>query len=378
MLKIALVTNHPPPFRIPIYQKIGRTADVALHAIFCSAREPNRQWELPPMAFNHVFLKERFLQRGSNFIHNNPDVLAALKKVAPNVIVTTGFNPTFLYAFAYAAAKGIPHVPMTDGTQMSEKSLSALHKLIRRMVYARSRAFIAASYGGLRLYKDYGIDTERCFLSCLCIDNALFSAPREGEEKKFDLLFCGRMVQEKNPLFALAVAKCVAQRLGRKISILFVGTGELEPDVRTLAARMPEWVTAEFHGHASQQELPALYQSARLFLFPSIWDPWGVVANEACASGLPVIVSPHAGVAGELVLNGENGFVCPLNPSQWADRVAALLVDEDAYRRFALRSREIASRYTFERAAAGIIDACRYAIGERKSDPRAKAQRKPG
>ena len=56
-----------------------------------------------------------------------------------------------------------------------------------------------------------------------------------------------------------------------------------------------------FHGFAAQRELPDLYRSAKVFLFPTLADVWGVVANEACAAGLPVIVSPHAGVAGELV-----------------------------------------------------------------------------
>ncbi|MGH8810013.1 MAG: glycosyltransferase family 4 protein, partial [Noviherbaspirillum sp.] len=378
MLKIALVTNHPPPFRIPIYQKIGRTADIALQAIFCSAREPNRQWDVPYMSFDHVFLKERFVQRGSNFIHNNPDVLAALKRLAPSVIITTGFNPTFLYAFAYAIAKGIPHVPMTDGTDVSEKSLSAWHKALRRLVYSRSCAFIAASYGGLRLYKSYGVEPERCFQSCLCIDNAAYADMPECEEKKFDLIFCGRMVQEKNPMFALGVAEGVAHRLGRRVSILFVGTGEQREAVRAQAARLPELVSAEFHGHATQHELPALYHSARIFLFPTLRDVWGVVANEACAAELPIIVSPHSGVVDELVQNGENGFVCPLNPSLWADRAAALLVGDDTYRRFARRSRALASRYTFEHAAAGVIDACRYATGERRPDRRAHPRREAG
>ena len=364
MLKIALITNHPPPFRIPIYERIGSLSWVDLHIIFCSPREPNRQWETPPLTFKHSFLKERFVTRGDNFIHNNPDVIPALHRLSPDVIVTTGFNPTYLYAFFYAAVKGIAHVPMTDGTDLSEQSLSRGHRLIRRMVYARSHAFVSASLGGKRLYQSYGIAPERCFLSCLCTDNDMYLSEPEPEEKTYDFIFCGRIVPAKNPVFALEVAQRVAEKLGRVVHILFVGNGQQEEELKVQAARMADKVRAEFNGHAAQHELPGLYRSARIFLFPTLHDVWGVVANEACAAGLPVIVSPHSGVAGELVLDGQNGFICELDVEQWSDRAAFLLTDSDAYGSFSRRSHALVSNYTFDHAAAGVVDACRFAVEE--------------
>lgn len=378
MLRIALITNHPPPFRIPIYDRLAGMPDLDLQVIFCSAREPNRQWELPPLRFRHVFLKERFLARGSNFIHNNPDVLSALMRHAPDVVITTGFNPTYLYAFAYALAKGIPHVPMTDGTDLSEQSLSRWHKLLRRLVYSRSQAFIAACQGGQRLYESYGIPAQRSFRSCLCVDNDAYRQTSAPQDRKHDLIFCGRIVQAKGPLFALDVAQRIARTLGRKVNILFVGNGEQEQLVKEEAARLSALVDAEFHGHAAQHELPSLYGSARIFLFPTLGDVWGVVANEACAAGLPVIVSPHAGVAGELVVDGENGFVCGLDAGQWAERAALLLTNEDVYEKFARRSTGLAARYTFENATAGIVDACRHAVGARHAPALKEAGRNVG
>lgn len=377
-LKIALITNHPPPFRIPIYEIIGKLPNVDLHVIFCSRREPNRQWRLPPLDFSHEFLRERFTTRGDNFIHNNLDVIPALARLAPDVIVTTGFNPTYLYAFLYAVARGIPHVPMTDGTDVSEHALSTWHKRIRRLVYSRSSAFIAASLGGKRLYQSYGIAAERCFQSCLCIDNDLYDGEAAPPLKKYDLMFCGRIVPDKNPVFALRVAEDVARRLGRKVHILFVGTGEQEQEVVAEAMRHPDLLQADFNGHASQAELPALYQSAAVFLFPTLRDVWGVVANEACAAGLPIIVSPHAGVNHELVIDGQNGFICELDVALWAERAALLLTQPAVYLRFSERSRSIVSQYTFEHAAAGIVDACRYAVESSHGKPHIQDYRKAG
>jgi glycosyltransferase involved in cell wall biosynthesis len=86
-----------------------------------------------------------------------------------------------------------------------------------------------------------------------------------------------------------------------------------------------------------------------------------VVANEACAAGLPVLVSPHAGVAGELVVDGKNGYVCALDTAIWAEHAATLLQDDALRTRFAQQSLHQVGSYRFELAAQGIVDACRAA-----------------
>jgi glycosyltransferase involved in cell wall biosynthesis len=362
MPKIALVVNEPPPYRVPIFNLIAQVPGVTFQVIFCCRREPNRKWNLPPMQFDHVFLRERITTVNGRYIHNNPDVLLKLQRFAPDVIITNGFNPTHLYAFAYAVAKGIAYVPMTDGTDLSEQALSKVHRMIRRMVYARSRAFIAASAGGERLYRSYGIPEEKIFRSCLCTDNEAYTPPARPPEKEFDFIFCGRMEEGKQPLFALDVAAETARRLNRKTSILFVGSGSQEAELKRAVLDRDDLVDVRFHGFATQQELPALYRSARLFLFPTQADVWGVVANEACAAGLPVIVTPRAGVAGELVRDAENGYVCELDLERWTRRATRLLMQPDQRQRYGERSLALAGQYTFGHAAAGILDACRFAL----------------
>lgn len=362
MTKIAIVTNEPPPYRIPVFERIARMPGVQLHVIFCARREPNRQWDLPPMEFEHEFLRERIKTVKGRYIHNNPDVVPALRRFAPDVLVTDGFNPTQVYAFGYAWIRGIPHIPLTDGTLMSESALGPVHRLVRRIVFGRSAAFLSASVGGQHLYESYGVQPERCFKSYLCIDNESYARQAAHVEKRYDLIFCGRMVVDKGPLFALRVALEVTKRIGRKVSILFVGAGPEEERLKKAAVRYAHLVDSYFHGFAKQGELPALYASARIFLFPTHADVWGVVANEACAAGLPVIVSPYAGVAGELVVHGQNGYVCELDALLWAERTSMLLNDEAQYQEAANASLALVREYTFDNAAAGLVQACQYAL----------------
>jgi glycosyltransferase involved in cell wall biosynthesis len=357
-----MVTNNPPPYRIPIFQRIGQMEGVSFQVIFCCEREPYRKWDLPALDFNHIFLQENFVTLGGRYIHNNLDVIASLKRFSPDVIVTDGFNPTYLYAFSYAIAKGLPHISMTDGTYVSEEKFGALHRMARRFVYARSQAFISTCKEGLHLYESYGIAAEHCFESCLCVDNAAYSPQSQSEKKLYDFIFCGRIEPLKNPLFALAVAVGVAKKLQRKIHILFVGSGSEEELVRQEAELHSDLLDVTFAGFTPQKELPALYRSACIFLFPTLGDVWGVVVNEACAAGLPVIVSPHTGVTGELVRDGENGYICELDVPLWVKKAVLLLIQPDTYQRYSERSRTIVNQYTFDAAANGLVRACRHAF----------------
>ena len=314
------------------------------------------------MEFDHQYLRERILTVKGRYIHNNPDIFLALKRFSPHVIVNDGLNPTNLYAFVYALLGNVPNVPLTDGTDLSEQGLSKVHKWIRRMVYQRSRAFLYASLGGLRLFQSYGVDARDCFRSHLCTDNDAYMRDDLPTEREFDLIFCGRLVKEKSPRFALEVATLLAKKLGRRVRLLFVGSGDEEAALKDTAATIAEWVDVHFHGFAKQEELPALYRSARIFLFPTQGDVWGVVANEACAAGLPIIVSPYAGVNGELVVEGENGFICELDQEAWAERAARLLQNEALWESYSRRSLELVEDYNFNNAADGIIEACRHAL----------------
>ncbi len=376
MTRIVLITNTPPPYRVPIFNRLASWPGIDFHVVFCSAREPNRQWDLPPMEFERHWLRERFLTVNGRYIHNNPDVIPLMRRIQPDVVITDGFNPTHLFAFLMARLFRLPHVAMTDGTADAERTLSSVHRAVRRVVYRHSASFVAASEGGIRLYQSYGVDRTRCFYSWLCIDNDRFLPPSQAY-RLYDLMFCGRVEATKGPLFALAVARATAARLRRRIRLLFVGAGSLDAAVRDAAADAADQVDVHFHGFASQNELPSLYQSARVFLFPTQADVWGIVANEACAAGLPVLVTPFAGVAGELVVDGRNGFVRELNIDEWSARAAQLLDDDGLWRSFSLDSLARVRRYHFDSAAQGIVDACAcaFSVAEPRQSPVARRPR---
>lgn len=87
-----------------------------------------------------------------------------------------------------------------------------------------------------------------------------------------------------------------------------------------------------------------------------------MVANEACAAGLPVIVSPDAGVAGELVMNDANGYVRHRDIGQWAECAQRLLTNATTWEAFSEQSLRRVAQYNIDSAAQGLLDACEFAL----------------
>jgi glycosyltransferase involved in cell wall biosynthesis len=363
-IKVALVTNIPTPYRRPVFEILAAMPDICLKVIYCSAREPDREWDLKATDYDAEYLDEHFFTVGDKYVHANPGVFNALRRFKPDVVIGTGFNPTHLFAFLYATLFGCMFVPMTDGTFESERVLSGMHRWLRRRIYRRAKAFIAASDGGFDLYESYGVDLATIFKSHLCTNNAAFENEPETQ-KKFDLIYSGRFSPFKNPLFTLEVAKATALQLRRKVNLAFLGAGPLENEMRNTANLHAEWVNTDFLGFAKQSELPAIYKMARVMLFPTLADVWGVVANESLAAGVPVIASPLAGCVPELVRDGLSGYVITLEAKAWVDAVVRLLENPLLCQQMGSAGRTLVQSYTYSNAAQGIADAVRVAIGQR-------------
>lgn len=79
-------------------------------------------------------------------------------------------------------------------------------------------------------------------------------------------------------------------------------------------------------GFLPKAQLTEYYRAADLFVLPTREDIWGLVINEAMANGLPVITTDNCVAGLELIHDGENGFLVPVeNPAQLAEKMAEIL-----------------------------------------------------
>lgn len=353
-MNIVIVTNIPSPYRVNVFNEIKK---FNFTVIYCAKNESNRNWNLQNLNHNHIFLKEnsKKLSDGFNYIHNNPDVLSVLKKINPQVVLTTGFNPTHLYSFVWAVFNRASHVCMSDGSKYSEGLLSWRHKMIRKLIFSRSKSFIAASHSGIENYLAYGIDRSKIFQSHLCANNTIFNNYDSKNNRIYDVMFSGQFHERKLPF--LFVEICTRLKIQRGYCrALLIGDGPLRIEI--LKSLKDAGIDFHYAGFVQQNELPKYYASAKLLIFTTRMDPWGVVANEAMASGTPVVTTPYAGVAGELVIDGVTGAVRVPDAEIMTEAIIQLLDNQLFWSYCSTNARKLVENYTYNAAARGIEAAC--------------------
>ena len=127
---------------------------------------------------------------------------------------------------------------------------------------------------------------------------ARFAAP--GERL---ILLVGRLVYEKGFQLALEAMPGLVERLGN-VRFLVAGSGTAEADLRAQASRLGLDDHGTFLGWIGDDVLHSLYRIADLTVVPSLYEPFGLVALEAMASGCPCIVADTGGLR-EVVPPGE-------------------------------------------------------------------------
>ena len=105
-----------------------------------------------------------------------------------------------------------------------------------------------------------------------------------------------------------------------------------------------------------RKEVHKYYAASDIFVFPSIYEPFGNVHLEALASGLPVITTRLSGAA-EIMQDGIHGFVItlPEDYSAIAEKMRFLMVNRDEREKISMNARKLAEKFSFKRHSERLI-----------------------
>ena len=121
------------------------------------------------------------------------------------------------------------------------------------------------------------------------------------------VLYVGQLVSCKNVVM-LAKSFCEIAKNYDNVSLTIVGDGELKSFLHKYVENEGVKNKVKFLMFSSNESLKDIYSEHDVFILPSKFDGWGVVAVEAMARGLPVIVSDHCGSA-SIIKKAEHGIV---------------------------------------------------------------------
>jgi len=176
-------------------------------------------------------------------------------------------------------------------------------------------------------------------------------------------LFVGTLEPRKNlPMLIRAYAALPANDRAAVHLILAGGVGWLSDDIVQTIERYGLTDTVHLPGYIADVELPLWYNAADAFLYPSVFEGWGLPVTEAMACGVPVIVS-NVSALPEAV--GDAGLqLAPNDEAAWTDALARSIRDSDWRADAGQRAKTRAARFTWAHTAEQTIQSYRRALIE--------------
>ncbi len=366
-MRVMYLTNIPSPYRMAFWEVLGTQCDLTV--VFEDVNEKNRYWDVEPgKNFKSVFLN------GFSFatqFHFNVGLISHIKKYKYDIIVISGYNsPTDMRAINYLVRNDIPFIFSADGG-FPKSGEGYFAKEIKNHFLANATLNMSSGIMCDKYFKSYGVKEENLrrynFSSISKTDLEIpISLParvntikRKYGLKKNVVIGVGQFIPRKG--FDILLEAWGHVNL-EDTSLVIVGGG---PD-RKLYQRMiaennlNDVMIIDFIPKAKLFEL---YRVSDLFVFPTRYDIWGLTLGEAMACGLPVISSPNAAAAYDLVKDGENGYIESLDTTVgWARRIEELVQDKVKNKEFGEKSLSIMKQYTIEHMADDYMAAFKEMI----------------
>lgn len=293
-----------------------------------------------------------------------------LTGMAPDIVCLPGWSSSAALAgLAWCSARGVPAVLMSDSTSDDAHRVWWKEWVKSRIVGRYASALVA----GAR-HADYvvrlGLARSKVFCGYDVVDNAYFHdgssrvrAQHDRFRRQFDLpdryfLASSRFIEKKNLIRLIDAYGAYVSQCDDPWSLVLLGDGPLRGTLERRIAEAGLSNLVRRPGFKQYDELPVYYALAAAFVHASTTEQWGLVVNEAMASGLPVLVSGRCGCAPDLVEDGRNGHV--FNPCD-TDELAGLmrkLSSQDCDREAMGRaSREIIAHWTPATFSDGLMRA---------------------
>jgi glycosyltransferase involved in cell wall biosynthesis len=309
-----------------------------------------------------------------------------LEQAKPDVVAINGWNNFgSLIAVNCCLRRRIPMIVMSESARQDEPRTWWKEMIKRRIVDVYSAALV----GGQRHVEylvELGMPRERIFTGYDVVDNEYFRqnaqevrSQKAEVRKQYGLrenyfLASARFIEKKNlPRLISAYAeyrrrsevrnqKSDVSEKKTPWDLVLLGDGPVKTDLCRLISDLRLHQHVQLPGFKPYDELPVYYALANAFVHASAAEQWGLVVNEAIASGLPVIVSDRCGCAPELV-NG-NGFTFdPTNEHELAARLLEMTSLSDEERKhLGDNSYRIAANFAPERFGEGLERAAGVAM----------------
>jgi glycosyltransferase involved in cell wall biosynthesis len=359
-MRIALLTEIPAPFRLPLFTALAAEPGVDLRVFFLAENDPRRNYPSYEHAFASEVLPGKDALVGGRWLVVNVGVLGRLRRFRPDVVLVGGWNqPAFWQALLYARAARVPLVVWVESTARDERAGRGPAELAKRAVVRAASAFVVPGRAAAEYVRSLG--ANEVAVAPNAVDLEVFGRRLESKAElraKLGLddvtfLCVSRLSPEKG------VDVLVRAFDGVPGELALVGDGPERERVAALAGPRVRLL-----GRIERSELADWYAAADAFVMPSRSETWGMAMQEAAAAGLPLIASEAPGAAYDLIEEGVNGFRVPVEDVEALRRALTRVATDESFRaRARPRTLELARGHTPEAWADAVAELARRITG---------------
>lgn len=277
-----------------------------------------------------------------------------LRKYNPDIIHAFFGIPSGLLAYFATRTYHIPYIVSLRGSDVPYYDPYRFEKLypfiipILKKVWKTANRVIANSAG----LKDLALRTD-AFAEIEVIPNGIdltqFTPQTNKNSNEFEILAVGRAVKRKGFQYLITAIPNIISSVEKPFHVNIVGTGPYLQELIKMTKEMGVEKYVRFLGLVDHNEIHKVYQSADVFILPSLAEGMPNVILEAMASGLPIITTDTGGT--KELING-NGINIPMrNSKAIADAINKLINNATLKNDMSLKSRKIAESMNWKKIA---------------------------
>lgn len=355
-MRVLFLTNIPSPYRVDFFNEFGKYCDLTVTFEGVKATDRNDKWKGEKAKnYKPVFLKG--IRTGSdNFFC--PEIIKVLKQKWDRIIVGVYSSPTSMLAIEYMKFKKIPFYLQSDGGFIKDDSL--IKFWIKKHFISSANYWLTTGEIPVNYLVHYGAQKDKCYIFPFTsirqrdIDNAMLveQSGKEYLRKKLSMaekkivITVGRFSYQNGYGKGYDTLMKAAEIFSDDIGVYIIGDKPTQEFVEWKENKSLNHVY--FVGFKSKEELKEYYAAADLFVLMTREDVWELVVNEAMTFGLPIITTDKCVAGIELVQNGKNGFIIPVDDVKSLVDKTNYILKNDRSSEFGVLSRKIIQDYTIE------------------------------
>lgn len=319
MIKIGIIATHPIQYFHEFYVELAEKYDVF---VFYSHRQSASDENKTPFGLsfrwsgnllddhNYCFLENTAKNKNvSNFLGcNTPEIYSEVARNKFDLFIVSGWHSlSYIQAIIACKKTRTPVYVRTDSTL--EEPRSKLKRFLKRLAYPLllkiPSGYLYAGKKSRAFLRYYGVDNRKLHFLPHSVSSKNFYLDAQiplckpkSRSRVWKILSVSALIPIKN-IQDIIMGCDEVFRQGYRIQLDIVGSGEMEEDLRRLAATKE--FDVNFHSFKNQNELREFYAEADIFVLASSSESWGLVVNEAMQCGVPALVSDRVGCREDLI-----------------------------------------------------------------------------